>query len=133
MSEFRHLSDNELSELLKEKLLASDGTDKVAEEMLDLQAEAVFGKEPVALPPAAKEQQLFSKLGVKAASKFSASWVFTSLSVATAIIVTTVALIVNSNASENRSVSTNSKPIAQNAMVLPVNLPVTETEEHKTS
>jgi len=118
MSGFKELSDGELNELLKARLLASDDTD--TNKLVDMQASVVFAKEAVVVPTPVKEKALFSKLGVKAAGKFSTGWIFTSLSVAAAITITTVVLIVNSNASEKRSQDTKqvySKPVSQTNVV----------------
>lgn len=92
------MTDGELNELLKEKLLASDGADQ----LVDMQAEVVFAGKAVVTPALLKEKELLSKLGTKAASKFSVGWIFTSLSAAAAIIITSVAFVMNSGAEENK-------------------------------
>ncbi len=96
MKDFNEISDNELNELLKEKILKSEDSDK----LLDLQANVVFAGKASVAPPLAKEKALFEKLGVKVAGKFSLGWVFTSLSVAVTVVVTSVLLMSNSETKE---------------------------------
>lgn len=90
MSEF-NMSDEELNGLLKERLLSG----KESDAFLDAQAKVIFAGKAKIAPPLAKEKAMLSKLGAKTGAKIGMGWIFTSLSVATAVIVTSTVLILN--------------------------------------
>jgi hypothetical protein len=121
------MTDGELNELLREKLLASDKADK----LMDMQAEVIFAGKAAVTPPLLKEKELFSKLGAKAASKFSIGWIFTSLSAAAAIIITSVVFVMNSGAGENKKSVTAQrlKAVVENAGAGSENVMASDTKK----
>lgn len=89
MSEFNSIiSDRELRELFREKILAEDGDDAFTDKLIDMEAKMVFAAPAVIPVPAAFENAFLSKIGVrssaKLAGKLSMKWIFTGLSCAAA-------------------------------------------------
>ncbi len=112
MSEF-NLPDEELNDLLKERLLS--GKDDT---LLEMQSKVVFAGKAKVLPPVAKEKALFSKLGIKAGAK-SFNWIFTGLSTVAVVVATTVVLVMNtSGKSDDNSPAANKQPDTKNEIVL---------------
>ena len=56
--EYSHITDNELRELLKKRMLEADASDPLAEQLLEQEAMLAFGSDAVFVPSAEKEKQL---------------------------------------------------------------------------
>jgi len=113
MSEF-NLPDEELNDLLKERLLS--GKDDT---LADMQSKIVFAGKAKVLPPLAKEKALFSKLGIKAGAKTSLSWIFTWLSTLAVVTATTVVLVMNSAEKKTEhSLATTTQPASNKELAL---------------
>lgn len=88
------ITDRELRELFKAKILAADGDDVVTDKFIEMEAKLAFGTEVAIFIPPLKEQELLSKLGMKSgaklAGKIGMKWLFTGLSCATVAVATVV-------------------------------------------
>ena len=92
------MTDGELRELFREKILAGDGDDAFTDKFIEMQSKAVFAAPAAMLIPVGKEQELLTKLGAKSGAKIAAKvgmkygmkWIFTSLSCAAAVATATV-------------------------------------------
>jgi hypothetical protein len=88
-----NISDEELHELLKSRLLSDDDS-ALTDKLTDMQADILFSAPAAIAPPPLKEKELLAQAGKKAAAfKLSFGWVFTSLSAAAAITITSVFLL----------------------------------------
>ena len=88
------ITDRELRDLFKARILASDGDDFVTDKFIEMEAKLAFATPAAVFIPMGKEQELLSKLGMKSgtklAAKFGMKWLFTGLSCATVAVATVV-------------------------------------------
>lgn len=116
----RNISDEELHELLKSRLLSGEES-ALTEKLTDMQANILFAAPATVTPPALKEKELLAQTGQQAAAfKLSFGWVFTSLSAAAAITITTVFML----SSDPQNIPQNPRLINDRASTLQKVAPV---------
>lgn len=88
------ITDRELRDLFKARILAADGDDFVTDKFIEMEAKLAFATPAVVFIPTGKEQELLSKLGMKSSAKLigkvGLKWLFTGLSCATVAVATVV-------------------------------------------
>jgi|GEM_PF-5084674 len=99
MSEFNStITDRELRELFREKILADDGDDAFTDKLIDMEAKFVFAAPAMIPVPTGMEKEFLAKIGVKSSAKLAGKlgmkWIFTGLSCAT---ITTAVVVYKNN------------------------------------
>lgn len=86
MKDFELISDAELRDLLRTKVLRSKEGDSLGDELADIHAKMVFTAPVMAGPAAAKEAQLLGKVKLPSAT-FKAMWLLSALAMVTCISI----------------------------------------------
>jgi len=95
MKDFNNiLSDKEIYELFKQRLLAIDMDEALNQKLIDMETQLAFSKDLLLMPDLNKEKELLQKLSKKTGLGSMGKWLYTGLS---CTLLATIFLIYNLN------------------------------------
>jgi len=119
MKDFNNiLSDKEIYELFKQRLLAIDMDEALNQKLIDMETQLAFSKDLLLMPDLNKEKELLQKLSKKTGLGSMGKWLYTGLS---CTLLATIFLIYNLNKntgaklSQPESAMASQKAIVQNS------------------
>lgn len=124
MKEETNISDRELAELLKARMLEAEAGDPLAAQLLEAEMKLAFGKDPLLFPAAAKEKEFLEKHQTVKGWKRFKKWLFPGMFVVVAVLYLALnpsAKQVATDPSQQKSVvveNTAQPQLAENTSVL---------------